>query len=248
MSAPWLAIDTATDVASVAVGVPPQVLSGGHARGARRHAAEIIRLIQVALSRAGGGLRPADLEGIVLGDGPGSFTGLRIGWAAAKGLLQETGLEVRAVPSLLAAAAGGAVTARLGAEPVAACFDALRGEVYGAMYAVHADRVETLVAPAVLRVEQLVERTALRPKLVVGDGAVRYADAVVRWCGAAPLPLESLPPLATVHLSLLAREGAARVVEDMLTAEPVYGRPAEAQAKWEARHGRPLSDSSGSSR
>lgn len=241
---PWLAIDTATEIASVAVGVPPQAHSGAHAQGARRHAAEIVRLIEFSLSRLR--LRPADLAGIVLGDGPGSFTGLRIGWAAAKGLLQETGLELRAAPSLMAAAAAAAV--KLGAEPVAACFDALRGEVYGAMYVIHPHRVETLIAPAVMRLEQFADRTAVRPRLVVGDGAVRYAAAVSRWSGTAPVPLESLPPLATQLLALLTREGAARVVENMLMAEPTYGRPAEAQVKWEARHGRPLPDSSGSSR
>jgi tRNA threonylcarbamoyl adenosine modification protein YeaZ len=109
----------------------------------RRHAAEILRLVDFVLSRAGA--RPGDLDGIVLGDGTGGFTGLRIGWATAKGLAQESGLEVRAVPSLLAAAAGAAT--RLGAVPIAACFDALRGQVYAAVYVVHPDRVETLVAP-----------------------------------------------------------------------------------------------------
>src|SRR6059036_3431934 len=129
MSDFWLGIDTATEIASVAVGRPPAAQSGAHVQGARRHAAEIIRLVDFVLSRAGD--RPADLEGIVVGDGPGSFTGLRIGWATAKGLAQESGVEVRAVPSLLAAAAGAAL--RLGAVPIAACFDALRGQVYGAV-------------------------------------------------------------------------------------------------------------------
>src|SRR5881398_984838 len=109
----WLAIDTATDIASVAVGNPPDAEAGVFVQGARRHAAEIIVLIKHALEQAG--VRPSELEGIVVGDGPGSFTGLRIGWAAAKGLAQEGGLELRAIPSLMAAAAGAAV--KLGAEP-----------------------------------------------------------------------------------------------------------------------------------
>ena len=177
----------------------------------------------------------------MVGDGPGSFTGLRIGWAAAKGLAQEAGLELRAIPSLLAAAAGAAL--KLGAEPVAACFDALRGQVYGALYVFHPDRVETLFAPAVLTVEELARDAPVRPRLVVGDGAVRYADQVSRWIGAAPAPLESLPPAATLLLALLEREGTGRTIADPATAEPAYGRPAEAQARWEARHGRPLPDS-----
>jgi tRNA threonylcarbamoyladenosine biosynthesis protein TsaB len=238
----WLAIDTATDVASVAVGQGGAVIAGAHSQGARRHAAEILRLVDFALSRAG--WRPPDLDGLVLGDGPGSFTGLRIGWAAAKGLAQEAGLEVRAVPSLLAAAAGAA--ARLGAVPIAACFDALRGQVYGAVYLIHPDRVDTLVAPMVATVAELAARTAPgnAPRLVVGDGAVRYADAVREWSAAPPLPLEQLPPAATQLLALAERPGAARGIDDLATAEPVYGRPAEAQAKWEALHGRPLPDPS----
>src|SRR2546426_951348 len=76
-----------------------------------------------------------------------------------------------------------------------------------------------------------------------GDGAVRYAEAVTRWIGTAPVPLESLPPAATMLLALVDREGTGRAIEDPVTAEPVYGRPAEAQARWEARHGRPLPDS-----
>src|SRR3989441_10523503 len=72
------------------------------------------------------GITPRDLEGIVLGDGPGSFTGLRIGWAAAKGLAQEAGLQLVAVPSLMAAAAGAALKG--GPEPIAACLDALGGQ------------------------------------------------------------------------------------------------------------------------
>jgi tRNA threonylcarbamoyl adenosine modification protein YeaZ len=236
----WLAIDTATDVASVAVGNGATVLAGAHTQGARRHAAEILRLVDFVLSRAGA--RPGDLDGIVLGDGPGSFTGLRIGWATAKGLAQESGLEVRAVPSLLAAAAGAA--ARLGAVPIAACFDALRGQVYAGIYVVHPDRAETLLAPSVVTVAELATRSPVRPRLVVGDGAVRYAADVTAWVSAPPVPLDQLPPTATMLLGLVERAGAARVIDDLASAEPVYGRPAEAQARWEARYGRPLPDPS----
>ena len=241
----WLAIDTTTDTASVAAGRrlgagSAASDSGAHVQGARRHAAEIVRLVDFALGRIG--VLPRDLDGIVVGDGPGSFTGLRIGWAVVKGLAQETGLPVVAVPSLLAAAAGAAV--KLGAIPIAACFDALRGDVYGALYVVHPDRVETLVAPATTSLADFARASPVVPALVVGDGAMRYADTALEWSGAPPVPLASLPPLGTMLLSLFSRTGAARAIDDVSAAEPVYGRPAEAQARWEARHGRPLPDPS----
>src|SRR3989454_8979906 len=179
----WLALDTATEIASVAVGRPPAAQSGAHVQGARRHAAEIIRLVDFALSRLG--IRPGDLEGVVVGDGPGSFTGLRIGWAAAKGLAHEAGLELRAIPSLMAAAAGAAL--KLGAEPVAAGFDALPGQGYGALYVFHPDRVETLVAPSVLTVAELARGAPMRPRMVAGDGAGRSGGGVARLVRAAPV-------------------------------------------------------------
>ena len=241
MSGYWLAIDTATEIASVAVGRPPSAETGAHVQGARRHAAEIVRLVDFVLRRLS--LRPRDLEGIVVGDGPGSFTGLRIGWSAAKGLAHEAGLDIRAIPSLMAAAAGAAL--HVGAEPVAACFDALRGQVYGAMYRFHPDRVDTLVEPTLLPPAELARIAPERPRLVVGVGVDRFADEMTRWAGTPPIPLESLPPPATMLLGLLQRAGVGRALDEPAGAEPVYGRPAEAQAQWEARHGRPFPDSSG---
>ena len=236
MSGLWLAIDSATDLASVAVGTPPLARGAAFVQGARQHAAQILALIDQVLAPTG--VRPKELEGIGLGDGPGSFTGLRIGWAAAKGLAQEAGLSLRTVPSLMAAAAGAARL--LGAVPIAACFDALRGQVYGAVYIVRLDVIETLLPPTLATIDELAARAPVRPRAVVGDGATHYAAEVQRWSGAAPVPLEELVPPAVSILALLDRKGAAGAITDPATAEPVYGRPAEAQAKWEARHGRPL--------
>ena len=108
------------------------------------------------------------------------------------------------------------------------------------------DAVETRVAPTVTTVAELARIAAPsdRPRVVVGDGAMRYRDDVLEWSGAEPMALESLLPNATTLLSLVARAGATRQLDDPLAAEPLYGRPAEAQAKWEARHGRPLPDPS----
>jgi tRNA threonylcarbamoyladenosine biosynthesis protein TsaB len=237
----WLAIDTATAVASVAVGPPPVAESVTVIAGPRAQAAQIIDLVDRALAPLGVGA--ADLAGIIIADGPGSFTGLRIGWAAAKGLAQERGLPLVAVPSLLAAAAG--ATAVLGSVPVAVCFDALRGQVFAAIYVVHPTRVETLVLPVACTPEELVARSPLRPRIAVGDGATRFADEMERWTGTPPLPLASLQPAAVSLLALQARADAGRMLADSSAAEPDYGRPAEAQARWEARHGRPLPHPSG---
>ncbi len=242
MSGRWLAIDTATDLASAAVGVPPAFESVTQLVGPRSHAAAIIELVDRCLQPLS--LRPADLAGVIVGDGPGGFTGLRIGWSAAKGLAQERGLPLVAIPSLLAAAAGAAAT--LGAVPVASWSDALRGEVFGALYVIHGDRVETIVAPALGTPAEHVARAPIRPRVVVGDATLHAAFAE-SWSGAPLLRAAALRPSAVSLLFLKECKGAGRWIEDCSTAEPDYGRQAEAQVRWEARHGRPLPDPSRSS-
>ena len=239
MIGPWLAIDTATEIASVALGSAERVRAVRSMRGARQHAAQIVPLVDQVLILAA--VRVRNLGLIIVADGPGSFTGLRIGWAAAKGLAHDVGIPLRVVPSLMGAAHA---AARGEVGPVAACFDALRGQVFGAVYAFPPGRVETVVAPALFTVGALARVAPVRPLVAVGDGALRYAEEIVAWTGRPPAGLETLPPVAGSLLALAGREGAGRVIADPNTAEPEYGRPAEAQAKWEAHHGRPLPHSS----
>lgn len=233
MKGPWLAIDTATDIASVAVHAGKQTIARS-VRGARQHAAQILPLIDQVLKAAN---VPLDqLAGIIVGDGPGSFTGVRIGWAAAKGLIQERSLPMIAIPSLLAAAHAA------GVETVAACYDALRGQVFAATYSFESKGVDTLLYPGVFTIAELVVATR-RPILAVGDGAVRYREEILDWTGRAPVGLDELPPLAGSLLELHSYGDARRGIGSSV-AEPIYGRPAEAQVKWESRHGRPLPHSS----
>lgn len=235
MSQNWLAIDTATDIASVAIRAGEQTIARSMS-GARQHAAQLLPLVHQVLALAQ--LSLDQIAGVIVGDGPGSFTGLRIGWAAAKGLVQERQLPLIAIPSLLAAAHA------VGVETVAACYDALRGQVFGAIYGFAGDEVKTLVAPDVFTIPTLAVRARRSPDLAVGDGAERYRQDVVAWTGRAPVGIAALPPLAGSLLALLAYDGARRAIEDPRVVEPIYGRPAEAQAKWEARYGRPLPHSS----
>jgi tRNA threonylcarbamoyladenosine biosynthesis protein TsaB len=235
VSAPpgWLAIDTATDIASVAISAHG-LTAARSVGGARQHAAQIVRLIHDVLEEVK--LSAGQICGVVVGDGPGSFTGLRIGWAAARALTHERQLPLVAIPSLLAAAHAA------GVDMVAACYDALRGQVFGAIYVFDGQEVKALVEPAVFTIAELAAR-GTTPVLAVGDGAQKYREEVLAWTGREPVGLTALPSLAGSLLALFSYDGARRPIRTG-TAEPVYGRPAEAQVKWESRHGRPLPNSS----
>ena len=190
-----LAFDTATDVASTAL------VRDGEPLGERRSRAVSVLADAHALLAAADA-EPGDLDALVVGTGPGSFTGIRIGLATARGLALSLGLPVAGVSTLDALAAGAP-----GAIPVV---DARRREVF-----------VTLDGPRCLRPEEL----ELGPGAVcVGDGAVRYL-AVFEAMGAEVPPKGSdlHVPRAHLHVALARDFGPAEAVE------PIYLRVPDAE-------------------
>ena len=190
-----LAFDTATDAASAALVREGEVLGTRRSR-AVRVLADAHELLAAA------GLGPRDLDALVVGTGPGSFTGVRIGLAAARGLALALDLPAAGVSTLDALAAGAP-----GALPV---IDARRREVF------------TLDdGPRCLRPEEL----ELEPGTVcVGDGAVRYR-ALLEAAGA------EVPPDGDERHAPRARHHAALAghLVDVETIEPLYLRLPDAE-------------------
>ncbi|MEE8062544.1 MAG: tRNA (adenosine(37)-N6)-threonylcarbamoyltransferase complex dimerization subunit type 1 TsaB [Gemmatimonadales bacterium] len=237
----WLAIDTSSDEVSVALGEPATVLAEEHALGKRRHARELLPMIGRVMAVAGTEL--AALRGVLVTDGPGSFTGLRIGASVAKALAHTLHLELWRAPSLLVQAAGSVADCP---ERILAVADALRGEVYAAMYRFPAGRVEVEVRPGIFRPADLL-REVPRPKVVVGRLKPEIMRVFDGWTADRSVVLVDSGPRAGVLLELLGRAGALDRVPEASVGrwEPDYGRPAEAQAIWERKHGRPLRHQNG---
>lgn len=236
-----LALETATDRASIALGTSGADAASRELAGARRHAAALLPMIDELLREAGVTLDA--VTGLVLSDGPGSFTGLRVGAAVAKALVQARGLPLWTAPSLLVRAGG---VGRPG-QTVLALADALRGDVYAAVYRFGGQAIEEVLAPSVHRPGDLVAGPFTADVLVgqVPDAAAGMLEA---WAGSRIVRPPAGAPHARVLLDLVDRPGGATRVEAVEGWEPRYGRPAEAQARWETAHGRPLPDSIGSPR
>jgi len=193
-----LALDTATDAATACLSRDGEVLAESVTRGRSTAAQRLLddvhhltRAARVALD---------DLDAVVVGTGPGTFTGLRIGLASARALGFGLGIPVHGVGTLDALLAGDGVEV--------ACIDARRGEVFckGA-------GIETSALPPE-RVAELIPAGAV----VAGDGAVRYREQLA----GAVIPPDGSPlhvPWARHHAALSALWGAP---------EPLYVRAPDA--------------------
>jgi tRNA threonylcarbamoyladenosine biosynthesis protein TsaB len=187
-----LAFDTATEVATSAL------VSDGEVLGERAsRAATLLADVDALLRRSG--THTNDLEGVAVGIGPGSFTGVRIGLATARGLALSLGVPVAGVSTLDALAAGAP-----GAVPVV---DARRREVFVLQGEARVLRPDEL---------ELVDGT-----VCVGNGAVRYRS-VLEAAGAEVPPDsdERHLPRARFHAELAHDFGPPEAVEPLYLRIP----------------------------
>lgn len=207
-----LALDASAGPASVALFVDGALV--GAQRIDRKGSAELLApTVSQVLAEAG--LRAADLTDIIVGGGPGSFTGLRVAAALAKGLARGAGADVHVVPSLPLIVAADE-TAPPGIH--FAVLDALRGEWFVQQVTRHVDGTWS--------VDGAVER------LPVSAVQARAAALGVTLRGP-PIDAGQQP-----DASAALRIGVTSVERDAW--EPDYGRLAEAQVVWEATHARSL--------
>ena len=137
-----LALDTSSLACSVALQAGDTVI-WRHEEQAREHTRLLVPMIEEVMAEAD--LAAAELDAIVLGNGPGSFLGMRIATSVAQGLAHGAGIRIVPVSSMLAIAAE--VMATQGAKAVAVCQDAHMDEVYLGLYAAGRDGLpETVVA------------------------------------------------------------------------------------------------------
>ncbi|MDT8436067.1 MAG: tRNA (adenosine(37)-N6)-threonylcarbamoyltransferase complex dimerization subunit type 1 TsaB [Gemmatimonadota bacterium] len=213
-----LALDTSGPLGSVALAGPGGP-AGECALPVRAdHSETLLPAIDRLLS--GADRRAADLERVVVGAGPGSFTGVRIGASVAKGLCAATGAELLAFSSLAAIAAGTGC-----AGTVCAALDARRGQVYAAAYR-SGEGFAAVWKPAALSLDALVER--LR-----SEGA---QDA--GWAVAGSLSPEQRARLVEEGLRVLpAHLGAPRAAALLWLADAAPGSGSLADpAGWEPEY------------
>jgi tRNA threonylcarbamoyladenosine biosynthesis protein TsaB len=188
-----LAFDTATEVATSALVTDGEVLGERVSR-----ASTLLEDVDALLRQ--GGAHPSDLEALAVGIGPGSFTGVRVGLATARGLALALGLPVAGVSTLAALAAGAP-----GATPV---IDARRREVF-------------VLESGEARVLAPTDVAVPAGTVCVGNGAVRYRS-VLEAAGAdiPPDDDDRHLPWARFHAELAVDFGPAEAVEPLYLRLP----------------------------
>ena len=233
-----LAFDTSTPLGSVAVGAGTDVLARTELRRQGAHSADLIPKIHETLER--GGVDLSELTGLVVGSGPGSFTGVRVAAATAKGLAQALEIPLWPVSSLEAGAAAvdapwvpvsDGPRAELSSDertwPRYVLFDARADRVYAACYLPTEHGLQELIAPHSTTIGEILSGD-VPCSIFGGDGADRHADEI-RGAGFPVLPTPMAMPTADGLLTIL-REGPARApVEDLARWEPDYLRPSSAE-------------------
>jgi tRNA threonylcarbamoyladenosine biosynthesis protein TsaB len=185
-----LAFDTATDRATSALVADGEVLGERVSR-----ASTLLEDVDALLRQAGAHAR--ELDALAVGTGPGSFTGTRIGLAAARGLALALDLPAAGVSTLDALAAG--------APGAVAVIDAKRREVF-------------VAGPRVLAPSEL----ALEPNdVLVGDGAIRYRELFERAGAVVPPDADERHlPKARFHAALARDFGSVELLEPLYVREP----------------------------
>jgi len=226
-----LGIETATQQAGCALGGVEGVLASFHVARGRRHAETLAPAIEFTCRQAGVALREVSVVAVDVG--PGLFTGLRVGVATAKALAMGLRVPMIGLSSLDLLAFGVRQTSRL----IVTVIDARRAEVFYALYRSVPGGVQRLDGPHVSSAEELAAELMARNEeaLLVGDGALRYADAFGDVRAADIAEVGSAHPSAASLVELAHPRAVREEFVQHWEIQPLYLRKSDAELNWERR-------------
>ncbi|MBU1310417.1 MAG: tRNA (adenosine(37)-N6)-threonylcarbamoyltransferase complex dimerization subunit type 1 TsaB [Gammaproteobacteria bacterium] len=213
-----LALDTSTEACSVALQIGTDILTLDEVCP-QQHSKRVLPMVQQLLSQAG--LSLSQLDGLVFGRGPGSFTGVRIGVGVTQGLAFGADVPVYGVSTLAAMAQ--AAQRLHGATQVIAAIDARMAEVYIGSFALQNGLMQTVSAEIAIKPQDLSCFNLSGDVYAVGTGWQTYADLLLQK-QLATIAADILYPSAQDMLTLALPALTAGQFIAAEQAEPVYVR------------------------
>lgn len=212
-----LALESATDVASVAVFAGAELMGQVESRRPRSHARLLLPMVQQVLSNLQ--LELTQLDAVAVSKGPGSYTGLRVGVSTAKGLVMSQDLKLMAYDSLLALGMQVQALATQMEAWIIPMLDARRMEVYTAVYDEQMNPVLPIQAK-IMDDESFSDILSERKAIFVGDGVKKCIPLLERYKQAILLP--DILSSATAMGPYLLQGFQEGQVEELGPFEPFY--------------------------
>jgi tRNA threonylcarbamoyladenosine biosynthesis protein TsaB len=242
----YLAFDTSTEVGSVCICQDRKILNSSIFSGQGRHSADLLSKIQEVIDKEE--LTIADIQGVIVGEGPGSFTGVRVAAATAKGLCYSLGVPLWAVSSLRASAVSIDMSSEISmhvnpekqvapsdsrlmidhSSPKCVLFDARGNRVYAACYRSKGPGItETILAPHSTTIESILLACEVST-IFGGDGAHRHFDQICE-AGFQVITHPTGRPTAQALCEIVIDSGNKFRVEHIPAWEPKYLRVSSAE-------------------
>lgn len=228
-----LNIDSSTPVAGIAVADDQKLLGEIMINTKNTHSEKLMPMVQQLLQELE--ISMQDIDAVAVMQGPGSFTGLRIGMATAKGLAQGAGKRFIAVPTL------DCFAYNLIHYPGIICpvMNAQKKQVYTAIYRGN-QTLQRLSDYQAIAAEQLAQQLQALQEDVwfVGDGVEAFGDVFSNALGVQCHFADGhqILPRAGSLAMLAAQKAAAGQFDDIFGTELIYIRKSEAEVQWEAKH------------
>ncbi|WP_010293754.1 tRNA (adenosine(37)-N6)-threonylcarbamoyltransferase complex dimerization subunit type 1 TsaB [Clostridium senegalense] len=227
-----LSLDCATECATAALLKNDAIIGEININNKKQHSSILMPMIDQLFKNTN--LTLNDVDGFVVSKGPGSFTGLRVGMSTIKGLAQALNKPFVSVSTL----DGLANNLYFADGLICPIMDALRGNVYTALYNFENNNLKALTEPMILSIEDLIQKIKEKNKKVyfIGDGTFKYQNQLlssISNCYIAPchLNVAKASSLGEVGLNLLNKG----ITDDIYTSAPLYLRLSQAEREYEER-------------